>query len=68
MRKLPTLRGHFSWTLSRLARILGLAMLHDLLISLGLVLGLLALDFAAMRWGEDTRTPALLREACWPRR
>jgi hypothetical protein len=42
-------------------------MLHDLLISLGLVLGLLALDFAAMRWGEDTRTPALLREACWPR-
>ena len=42
-------------------------MLHDLLISTGLVLGLLALDFAAMRWGEDTRTPALLREAWWPR-
>jgi hypothetical protein len=42
-------------------------MLHDLLISMSLVLGLLALDFAAMRWGEDTRTPALLREARWPR-
>jgi hypothetical protein len=46
---------------------LGQAMLYDLLISLGLVFGLLALDFAAMRWGEDTRTPALMREPRWPR-
>jgi hypothetical protein len=41
-------------------------MLHDVLISMAIVLGLLALDLAAMRWGEDTRTPALMREA-WPR-
>jgi hypothetical protein len=41
-------------------------MLHDVLICVSLILGLVALDFAALRWGEDTRTPTLLRQARWP--
>jgi len=44
----------------------GRMLLHDTLILLAIVAALVLLDVAALRWGEDTRRPELLRDLTYP--
>jgi hypothetical protein len=44
----------------------GHMLLHDTLLILALVAALVLLDVAALRWGEDTRRPELLRDLTYP--
>jgi len=44
----------------------GRMLIHDTLIMLALVAALVLLDLAALRWGEDTRRPELLRDFTFP--